>query len=175
MMEKWPSLVAWTFVLKNVRTFLKSHMHISYAPIITVYWFNNINILFKMNLNPCYTRAAFSRRSGSSPVRRAERQHRRGIAEALLWNAVESRRTPSDGVCVLLQIKTPVTLTAIRRVPTAFSLFFLERGEITVQNATIKNLLAFVRRSWRLHGDHSATARRLHCDCLRSMGDCTAF
>jgi hypothetical protein len=57
--------------------------------------------------------------------------------------------------------------------------FFKERGGIAVQNTMLfvnkKKLLAFVRRSWRLHGDHAATARRLHCDCLRSVGVCTAF
>jgi hypothetical protein len=33
-----------------------------------------------------------------------------------------------------------------------------------------KYLLAFVRRSWWLHGNHDAIAQRLHCNCLRSVG-----
>jgi hypothetical protein len=55
-------------------------------------------------LNPCHTRAAFQLWSGSSPDRYVERKHRRGIAMASPQNAVESPRTPRDGVCVLLQI-----------------------------------------------------------------------
>jgi hypothetical protein len=55
-------------------------------------------------LNSSHTRAAFSQRSGSSPDRRGERQHRHGSAVASLRKAVESPRTPMDGVCVLLQI-----------------------------------------------------------------------
>jgi hypothetical protein len=58
-------------------------------------------------LNPCHTTAVFSRRSGSSPDRNAERQHRRGIAVASPRNAVESPRTPRDGVFVRCKLQTP--------------------------------------------------------------------
>jgi hypothetical protein len=73
----------------------------------------------------------------------------------------------------------PVTPTAIRRVPSAFSLFFRTWRDRRPKRHVFygeKNMLAFVRRSWRLHSDYAANCTAfIHCDCLRSVGVCTAF
>jgi hypothetical protein len=58
--------------------------------------------------------------------------------------------------------KAPVTLTAIRRVPTAFLLFFfLERGEIAVQTA----MYFMKKQSVGVCTAIMAIARRSCCDC----------
>jgi hypothetical protein len=66
---------------------------------------------------------------------------------------------------------------AIRRVPTEFLFFFpSERSEINIQN--VMTFMKKTPENKQIPGVCTATMaieRRLYCDCLGSVGVCTAF